>query len=153
MTTGACDLSCFPVDAFLKLLSRNGSPQGMVFHKFDIGMTAITGLINVGNMRHRSRILARKDVMFSMAIKTTRCPFCSFHDHFRMKSLLILFFCFIVATLAVHSPVGSFLSTFGVGIIRYFRVAVGAGELSMNGIFEARFRYKKGYFSSAGILL
>jgi hypothetical protein len=90
--------------------------------------------------------------MFSMAIKAIRGPFRSFHDHFRMKALLILFLCFIVATLAIHPPVGSFLSTLGVGIICYFCVAVGAGELSMNRVFEAGFRYKKGDFSSAGIL-
>src|SRR5512139_4294058 len=115
----------------------------MLFHKFDIGMTALTRLINVGNMRHRSRVLARKDVMFSMAIKTIRCPFRSFHDHFRMKALLILFFCFIVAALAIYPPVCSFLSTLGMGIIRYFCMAVGTGKASMNGILEARFRYKK----------
>ena len=125
----------------------------MLFHKVDIGMTALARLINVGNMRHRSRVLARKDIMFSMAIKTIRCPLCSFHDHFRMKALLILFFCFIVATLAIYPPVGSFLSTLGMGIIRYFSMAVGAGELSVNGVLEARFRYKKGDLSSAGILL
>jgi hypothetical protein len=153
MATGARDLSCFPVDTTLKLVSRNGSAQGMLFHKFDIGMTALTRPSNVGNMRHRSRVLARKNIMFSMAIKTIRCPFRSFHDHFRMKALLILFFCFIVATLAIYPPVGSFLSTLGMGIIRYFCMAVGAGELSMNRIFESGFRYKKGDFSSAGLLL
>ena len=153
MATGACDLSCFPVDASLKLLSRNGSSQGMLFHKFNIGMAALTGLINVGNMRHRSRILARKDIMFPMAIKTSRCPLRSFHDHFRMKSLLILFLCFIVATLAIHLSVGSLLSTLGVGVIRYFCMAVGAGELPMNRICEARFRYRKRNCFPEGILL
>jgi hypothetical protein len=153
MAAGARDLSCLPVDTTLKLLSRDGSPQGMLFHKFDIGMTALTRLSNVGNMRHRSRVLAPEDIMFSMTIKTIRCPFRSFHDHFRMKALLVLLFCLIVATLATYPPVGSFLSTLGMGIIRYFRMAVGAGEGSMNRILEARFRYKKGDFSSAGILL
>jgi hypothetical protein len=153
MATGARDLSCFPVDTTLKLVSRNGPTQGMLFHKFDIGMTALTRLMNIGNMRHRSRVLAWKDIMFSMAIKTIRCRFRSFHDPVRMKTLLILFFCFLVATLTIYPPVGSFLSTLGMGIIRYFCMAVGAGEASMNGILEARFRYKKGDFSSTGILL
>ena len=153
MATSTRDLSCFPVDTTLKLVSRNGPTQGVLFHKFDIGMAALTRLINVGNMRHRSRVLAPKDIMLSMTIKTIRCPFRSFHDHFRMKALRILFFCLIVAALAIYPPVGSFLSTLGMGIILYFCMAVGAGEVSMNGILEARFRYKKGDFSSAGILL
>jgi hypothetical protein len=153
MATDACDLSCFPVDASLKLLSRNGPTQGMMLHKFDIGMAAITGLLNIGNMRHRSRIFARKDIMFPMAIKTIRCPLRSLHDHFRMKPLLVLFLCFIVATLAIHPPFGGFLSTLGVGIIGYFCMAVGAGELSMNRILEAGFRYKKGNRFPEGILL
>jgi len=133
MATGARDLSCFPVDTTLKLVPRNGPTQGMLFHKFDIGMTAFTRLSNVGNIRHRSRVLARKDIMLSMTIKTIRCPFRSFHDHFGMKALRILFFCLIVAALAIYPPVGSFSFHPRMGIILYFCMAVGAGEVSMNG--------------------
>jgi hypothetical protein len=153
MATGACDLSCFPVDTFLELLSRNGSTQCMLLYKFDIGMAAFAGFINVGNIRHRSRVFTGQDIVFPMAIKTIRCPLGSFHDHLRVKSLLIFFLCFIVAALAIHPPVGSLLSTLSMGIICYFSMAVRAGELSVNGVLEACFRYKKGDLSSSGILL
>jgi hypothetical protein len=153
VATDACDLTRHPVDALPEFLFRKGRPQRMLLNKFHIRMAAITGSVNVGNMRHRSRALARKDIMFPVAIKTIRCPLHSFHDHFGMKTLLILFVCFVVATLAIQPPVGSLLSTLGVGIIRYFCMALGAGELSMNRILEARFRYKKRNLFPSGILL
>jgi len=125
----------------------------MLLDKFQIPMTPITCLVDIGNMGHGFGILTWQDIVFSVTIIAISCPLRSFHDHFRMKSLFILFLCFIVATLAIHPPVGSFLSTLGVGIIRYFCMAVGAGELSMNRSFEARFRYKKGNCFPEGIPL
>jgi hypothetical protein len=125
----------------------------MLLDKFQIRMTPIARLVDTGNMGHGFGILTWQDIVFSVTIMAISRPLRSFHDHFRMKSLLIFFVCLIVATLAIHPPVGSFLSTLGVGIIRYFCMAVGAGELSVNRIFEARFRYKKGNLFPAGILL
>ena len=96
----------------------------MLFDKFNIGMTPITSFYNVGSMGHRFWILAWEDIMFSVAIITISCPLHSLHDELGVKSLLILFLCFLMTNLAVHPLIRSLLPPFGVSIVLNPGVAV-----------------------------
>jgi hypothetical protein len=52
MATGTGHFACLGMNALFKLFAWNGRTQGMGFDKFDIGMTTVTSLFNVGDMGH-----------------------------------------------------------------------------------------------------
>jgi hypothetical protein len=99
----------------------------MLFDKYRIGMTAITGLVDVGNMCHGFVILARKNIMFSVTVITVGCPFRPLHDHLGMETLQILLLRLLMASGAVHPFVRSLLPTLRVFIILNPGMAIRTG--------------------------
>ena len=117
MATGAGHLSSLTMDTSLKLVSRHGRSKGMLFDKYRIRMAAVACPLDVGNMCHGFAFPTRKNVMFSVTIKTIGCPLRPLHDHLGMEALQIFLLRLLVASGTVHPFVRRFLSALGVSVI------------------------------------
>jgi hypothetical protein len=124
----------------------------MLFDKYRICMTAITGLVDVRNMGHGFFVLTRKNVVFSVTIITIGCPFRPLHDHLGMETLQILLLSLLVASCTVHPFVRGLLSALGVFVILNPGMAIGTGKFSMGRIFKNRFGHKEGETFTPAIL-
>jgi hypothetical protein len=104
----------------------------MFLDKYRIRMTAIARLFKVGNMGHGFRILAWKDIMFSVAIITIRCPLRPFHNHLGMEALQVFFLRLLVTSRTVHPFVRYLPPTLGMFIIFNMGVAIPAGKFPVD---------------------
>src|SRR5512139_3187573 len=127
MAIRTSDLTRFSMYTFLKFLFRNSRSQGMLFDKYRIGMTAITGLVDVGNVCHGFVILARKNIMFSVTVITIGRPFCPLHDHLGMETLQILLLRLLMASGTIHLFVRRLLPALSVFIILNPSMAIRTG--------------------------
>src|SRR3989304_1457395 len=124
----------------------------MFLDKYCICMTAITGLVDVGNMGHGFVILTRKNVMFSVAIITIGCPFCPLHDHLGMETLQILLLSLLMASCTVYPFVRRLLGALGVFIVFNPRMAIWTGYFFMGRILKNRLGHEEGKTFTPAIL-
>ena len=90
-------------------------------------MAAVARPVDVGTMCHRFVILARKNIMLSVTVKTIGCPLRPLHDHLGMEALQIFLLRLLVASGAVHPFVRRLLPPLGVFIILNPGMAIRTG--------------------------
>jgi hypothetical protein len=125
----------------------------MLFHKFKIGMTSVTCLFDVGDIRHRFGILAGKDIMVSVAVTAISRPLRPLHDHLGVKTLLILFLRLLMTSPTIHTLISSLLPSFGVGIILNMGVTIRTREFTVDGTLKLSLGDKKRNALTLSILL
>ena len=123
MTVLAGDPPCLSVNALFEELSRGTCSQRMLSGELYIRMAAVTGFSNIQGMDHGSRILDRKDGMFTVAVVTVSRLLSTFHKGLGMETLLVLFIHLLVARAAIDAIPG-LLSTGGMGLVLDPRMTV-----------------------------